>query len=50
MVLKPQDSVGKKDKTFSWSADSATHRQKTLINLPALVLNDVFSCNNVKWL
>ena len=48
--LKPQDSFGKKDKTFSWSAESAAHHQKTLINLPALVLNDVFSCNNVKWL
>ena len=49
-TLKPQDSFGKKDKTFSWSAESAAHRQKTLINLPTLVLNDVFSCNNVKWL
>ena len=49
-ALKPQDSFGKKDKTFSWSAESAAHRQKTLINLPALALNDVFSCNNVKWL
>ena len=49
-ALKPQDSFGKKDKTLSWSAESAAHRQKTLINLPALVLNDVFSCNNVKWL
>ena len=48
--LKPQDSFGKKDKTFSWSAESAAHGQKTLIYLPALVLNDVFSCNNVKWL
>ena len=50
LALKPQDSFGKKDKTFSWSAESAAHRQKTLKNLPALVLNDVFSCNNVKWL
>ena len=54
-LLKPQDSFGKKDKTFSWSAESAAHSQKTLINLPlfflpALVLNDVCSCNNVKWL
>ena len=50
LFIKPQDSFGKKDKTFSWSAESAAHRKKTLINLPALVLNDVFSCNNVKWL
>ena len=49
-MLKPQYSFGKKDKTFSWSAESAAHRQKTLINLPALVLNGVFSCNNVNWL
>ena len=49
-LLKPQDSFGKKDKTFSWSAESAAHSQKTSINLPALVMNDVFSCNNVKWL
>ena len=49
-LVKPQDSFGKKDKTFSWSAESAAHHQKTLINLPALVLNDVFSSNNVKWL
>ena len=47
---KPQDSFSKRDKTLSWSAESAAHRQKTLINLPALVLNDMFSCNNVKWL
>ena len=49
-TLKPQDSFGKKEKNNSWSAESAAHHQKTLINLPALVLNDVFSCNNVKWL
>ena len=47
--LKPQDSFGKKDFKNSWSAESAAHRQKTLIYLPALVWNDVFSCN-VKWL
>ena len=46
---KPQDSFNKKDKTFSWSAESAAHHQITLINLAALVLNDMFSCNNVKW-
>ena len=40
----------KKDKTFSWSAESAAHRQKTPINLCSTCLNDVFSCNNVKWL
>ena len=51
IFFKPQDSFSKKDKTFSWSAESAAvaaHRQKTLINLAALVLNDVFSCNNVQ--
>ena len=48
--LKPQDSFGKKDKTFSWSAESAAHRQKTPKNLCSTCLNDVFSCNNVKWL
>ena len=47
--LKPQDSFGKNYKTLSWSSESEAHFRKTLINLPAIVLNNIFLCYNVIW-